>query len=287
MTAGRWEAIRALGAVTDNPGDARRAAPALGIESPDVAEHTEVFVLNSAPYASIYLGAEGGVGGPGADRVAGFWRAIGLAPPSEPDHLAAVLALYAQLGEATEDHLRPATEAALARMRAALFWEHLWSWAPVYLDAVADLATETLPAWAALTRAVLEAERDTLPGGDLLPAALREAPAGLDLGCGLDELLDSLISPLRSGFVLTRRSLVRLAAHSGVGSRIGERRFTLRAMLEQDPARTVAGLETEAGRWARRREDRAGTDAASRWWAGRAAQTAVALAAAAPAEATR
>jgi hypothetical protein len=38
-------------------------------------------VLNCPPYAAVYLGAEGGFGGEAADRVAGFWRAIGVPPP--------------------------------------------------------------------------------------------------------------------------------------------------------------------------------------------------------------
>ena len=90
--AGRWELFRALGAVAGDPADARTACAALGWAGPDNAEHTEVFVLNCPPYAAVYLGAEGGLGGDAADRAAGFWRAIGLAPPGEPDHLTALSA---------------------------------------------------------------------------------------------------------------------------------------------------------------------------------------------------
>ena len=57
-------------------------------------------MLNCPPYASVYLGPDGALGGEGADRAAGFWRASGLTPPAEPDHLTALLALYASLGEA-------------------------------------------------------------------------------------------------------------------------------------------------------------------------------------------
>ena len=99
-TPGRAELFRALGAVAGDPADARTACAALGLPVPGNAEHTEVFVLNCPPYASVYLGAEGGLGGEAADRVAGFWRAIGVPPPAEPDHLTALLSLYARLGEA-------------------------------------------------------------------------------------------------------------------------------------------------------------------------------------------
>ena len=75
---GRW------GSVADNPQDARAATQALGLPIPTPASYTDVFVLNCPPYASTYLGPEGGIGGDAADRVAGFWRAIAVSPPAEP-----------------------------------------------------------------------------------------------------------------------------------------------------------------------------------------------------------
>jgi hypothetical protein len=63
------------------------------------------------------------------------------------------------------------------------------------------------------------------------------------------------------------------AARAGVGFRIGERRFALRAMLEQDPRASLAWLAGEAGRWEQRHRDRASSDEATGWWAARAART--------------
>ena len=105
----RWELLRALGAVADSPAAARAVAGPLGLDPAGDAEHTEVFVLNCPPYASVYLGPDGALGGEGADRVAGFWRALAISPPAEPDHLTALLALYASLGEAAAQARRPAT----------------------------------------------------------------------------------------------------------------------------------------------------------------------------------
>ncbi len=67
--------------------------------APAAADWTELFVFELAPYASIYVGAEGMIGGDARDHVAGFWRALGLVPPTEPDHLSALLAFYASLSE--------------------------------------------------------------------------------------------------------------------------------------------------------------------------------------------
>jgi TorA maturation chaperone TorD len=284
VTPGRAELFRALGAVAGEPADARAACAALGLPVPGNAEHTEVFVLNCPPYASVYLGAEGGLGGEAADRVAGFWRAIGVPPAAEADHLTALLSLYARLGEAAAaGALTPATAGALTRARDALFWEHLWSWLPGYLDAVDDLGTPALAPWARLVRRALEAERGRHPGGRL-PLALRTAPVPSSPATGpgvTGDLLDVLMAPVRSGFVLTRRRLAAAADVAGAGYRIGERRFTLRAMLEQAPAETLGWLAGEASRWSARHDARwpAG-DIVQAWWARRAARTTQILAAA-------
>jgi hypothetical protein len=262
VTAGRWELIRALGAVAGDPADARKVLPALGLDPCDGASHTDVFVLNCTPYASVYLGAEGGLGGEGADRVAGFWRAISLTPPAEPDHLTALLSLYASLGEAGVEHARQ-----------ALFWEHLWPWLPGYLGAVADLGIPALCAWADLTMQVLIEERAGRPP-DALPLALRAAPPPLTGDEDLGGLLDALVTPVRSGMILTRRALADGAGQAGAGHRIGERRFTLRAMLEQEPERTLRWLADEAERWSARHSASALGDPAHHWWTTRAFTTA-------------
>lgn len=287
MSRRRWELLRALGAVADSPESAAAACRALGLAGPSAAGHTEVFVLNCTPYAAVYLGAEGGLGGEAADRVAGFWRAIGLTPPAEPDHLTALLSLYASLGEAETQAGQAATAGSFARARQALLTEHLWPWLPGYLAAVAGLGSP-LSRWAAVAMDALQAEYGAAvapPGpaagqGAPLPLALRAAPAPLAPGCELAELLAALTTPVRSGIILTRRRLAAGAAEAGAGHRIGERRFTLRAMLEQAPAAALGWLAAEAQDWQRRHAERLPDDPAQRWWAERAGYTAQVLTAA-------
>jgi len=310
----RWELLRALGAVADSPAAARSVAAALGLAPVSDAEHTEAFVLNCPPYAAVYLGPEGALGGEGADRAAGFWRALGLTPPAEPDHLTALLALYAHLGEAAADSGRTATAQALTRARLSLFREHLWPWLPAYLDAVADLGLPVLAAWAGLTRRAVAAESAGQPAWPALPLALRAAPApplapalplasdlrpapsrppppsrplaaGLPLvpcapaetesrpGTDPRDLVDLLTTPVRSGIILTRRRLAAGAGEAGLGHRIGERRYALRAMFSQDPHATLAWTAAEAARWQARHLRRAAGDEVAGWWAERAALT--------------
>ena len=273
MTAPSADLLRAAGAVADNPADAAAVARALGIPGLSRQEHTELFVLNCPPYASVFLGPDGALGGEGADRVAGFWRAMGLTPPAEPDHLAALLSLYAGLGEAARQVRRPATAAMLARSRAALFWEHLWPWLPAYLDAVTDLAIPAASAWSALTRAAIAAEAGQHLAPATLPLAQRTAPTAVSAD-DPGTLARALLVPVRSGIILTRSRLAAAADGTGTGYRIGERRYALQAMLDQDPAATLRWLARESARWADRHAGRPGPGLASRWWSRRARRTA-------------
>ena len=151
---------------------------ALGLPAPTAAEHTGVFVLSAPPHAAIHLGGEGKLGGEGLDRVAGFWRVIGLTPPPDADQLGVLLMLYAELTDAEVAARAEGTRERLSHARATLLREHLWSWAPGYLTAVSRVAGPTLAAWAELTLPALHREARSAAASRTaaLPAALRAAP---------------------------------------------------------------------------------------------------------------
>jgi len=277
QSTARWELLRALGAalVTPPPGN-KRIAEALGLPVFSGVDHTDAFVLTAPPHAAIHLGPEGQLGGEGLDRVAGFWRALGLAPPEDADHLGVLLMLYAELGEAELGASGERGRAQLHTARAALLHEHLWSWAPGYLAAVTALDIRSVSAWAALTLETLLHETTEVDPPDVLPLALRVAPGGLQPGDSFDELLDALVTPVRSGLILTRRDLGRTAVALGVGYRQGERRYTLKAMLEQDKPATMNWLADHARTWSKRHRaaDRGWPCDPSGWWSARAEGTA-------------
>jgi TorA maturation chaperone TorD len=269
----RWELLRALGSVvlTPPPHNAP-VCQALGLPVPTGAEYTRVFVLGAPPHAAIHLGAEGKLGGEGLDRVGGFWRALQLRAPEDADHLGALLLLYAELGAAETATGDEAHAAQLRRSRFALLHEHLWSWAPGYLVAVEHLGVHALGEWAGLTLQALHAEHDSADLPTRLPLALREAAAPL-AGMGtLEDALDAFMAPVRTGMVLTQRDLHDGARHAGVGFRRGERRFALRAMMEQDAVSTLEWLLAHARRWVEIHQG-CGEDPTSRWWQQRAVQT--------------
>jgi TorA maturation chaperone TorD len=216
----------------------------------DVADYTDVFGLQLWPYASIYVGGDGKLGGEARDRVAGFWRALHLTPPAEPDHLAALLGLYASLAESE------AAEHDLARMqlrrssRQALLWEHLLSWLPSYLAKLEEIASPFYKAWGVLLREALMADARAAGQPAQLPLHLRDALALPDpTEEGADVFLAGLVSPVRTGVVLVRDDLSRAARDLGLGLRQGERLYVLKALLGQEPGAILKWLANEAARW--------------------------------------
>lgn len=285
---GRWELLRALGSIAvDNPPASNPVCDALGLPRWERYEHTNLFVLDLPPYASVYLGVEGGLGGTVTEAAAGIWKAMGMVPPGEPDHLGALLGLYAHLGDSAARCATSATAARLGHAMRVILWEHLWTWCPSYLRAVATGSPDGSPAqaWATLLGAALEREAASSKPPSLLPSVLSDAPEPISAGPSLDELLDTLTATVRSGFIVTFTDLSSAASRVGVGLRRGERRFALRSMLEQDPGGTLSWMAGHARWWEARHAaasfDPNGNPGPGRlitdWWARRAAHTATVL----------
>ena len=249
------ELFRTLGALIEPPGpELRPLADALELGPfPAEAEHTELFLFQLYPYASVYLGAEGMLGGEPRDRIAGFWRALGQAPPDEPDHLTVMLAFYAALREQSAAACDPVSRARGLQARKAYLWEHLLSWLPAFLAMLGLHAPPFYRRWGQLLHQALAGELETVGRQERLALHLREAPGIADpRELGLDAFLDSLLSPVRSGIILVRGDLSRAARQLGLGSRIGERKFVLKALLGQQPAAILDWLAEHSTGWAER-----------------------------------
>lgn len=255
----------------ERPGVAR-VAEALELGAvPEASAYTNLFVFQLYPYASVYVGAEGMLGGEARDRVAGFLSALGHTVPAEPDHLALLLGTYAELCEAER-----AGGARVRGARRALLWEHLLSWLPVYLDKVERIAPRFYRRWAETLRAALDAEAVELGTQNALPLHLREAPALADpRESAPEEFLQTLLAPARSGLILVRDDLARAARELGTGVRAGERLFALRSLMGQDTAGMLSWLAREAEDWhALHQQRRAAHGTLAEWWAERADATA-------------
>lgn len=265
------ELFRALAVLCEPPEPSHVwVAEALGMTAaPTAAEHTDAFVLGVPLYASVHLGPEGMIGGEARDRIAGFWRAVGQTPPAEPDHLGALLGLYAGLAEAaTGDD----AESVLAdRARLALLHEHLASWVPALLERVAE-PDGAYREWAALLGRALEEEVASSPSSDELSVHLREAPGMADPRSeGSAAFIGSLLAPVRSGMIVTRHDLARMGRGLGLGVRMGERRFSLESMLGQEAEGVLTALADYAGEAADAHDARgARYGETAEWWRDRA-----------------
>lgn len=273
------ELFRALAVLVEPPGRAGvgRVAEALGLGPlPEASGYTDTFVFQLYPYASVYLGDEGMLGGEARDRVAGFLKALGQEPPQEPDHLATMLGAYAALCASEDEACEARVREHFRVARRAFLWEHLLSWLPVYLDKLERVAPSFYRAWAELLREALDAEAQTLGAQEALPLHLREAREVADpRASSSEEFLKTLLAPVRSGLVLVRDDLARAARDLQTGMRAGERTFALRSLFGQNAAATLDWLASEADTWeslhARRREAHGHV---AGWWAARASSTA-------------
>jgi TorA maturation chaperone TorD len=254
--------FRVLGVLCEPPTPSHHAlAATLNLPGePRNEDYADIFLFQLYPYASVYLGADGKLGGEARDRVAGFWRALGLTPPAEPDHLAALLGLYAGLAE----HRAP------PEWRRALLWEHLLSWTPPYLAKLDQIASPVYRAWGWQLREVLAVEATTLGPVPTEPLAHRQAPLlEPPAKIGGAAFIDQLLVPVRTGFVLVRADLVAAGRELGLGLRVAERRYILEALLSQDAGAILRWLS----RYARASAEHQG----QAFWRGRATAAAVLL----------
>lgn len=275
------ELFRALAAFAEPPAaEHARLSRLLGLPAPPAqAEYTSVFLLHLYPYASIYLSAEGMMGGEAQDRVAGVWRVLKQTPPPEPDHLAALLSLYATVAEWEEAESGAARRLLRRQTRKALLWEHLACWLFPYLEKMEEIAPPFHRAWAQLLRSALAAEIEALGPQASLPLHLREAPPlPHPEEDGMDAFLDGLLAPVRSGLILTRADLARAAKRLGLGMRLGERKFILRGLIFQDPPSMLGWLADDAREWTHHHLRLAGvTGDVGRFWVARSDAAAATL----------
>ena len=249
------ELFRALAVLAEPPApQSALVARALGLGAlPEASEYTELFVFQLYPYASVYLGAEGMLGGEARDRVAGFWRALSQTPPAEPDHLSVMLALYAHLSELEANAPDDTRRQSWRRARGAYLWEHLLSWLPAYLSKLTEIAPPFYRRWGEILLDALREEARAAGAPAQLPLHLREAAGLVDPRTGeTAEFLQTLLSPARSGMIIVRSDLSRAARALELGLRAGERKYVLESLFAQDARGVLDWLAREARDWGAR-----------------------------------
>ncbi len=190
------------------------------------------------------------------------------------DHLAALLSHLALLETWRRGEADPARQALLSQARDTLAWEYVLSWTPPYLASFDRCGSAFYEAWAVLLRRALDALCDEVEPPARLPEALRTAPGFPNMReASVDEIVSAVLAPARSGMIVLRDDLVRLARTTGAAARATDRRTWLRGLLQQAPQETVGWLAGHARRWAERTEG-ARPRRVAQWWSGRALRTA-------------
>ena len=251
------ELFRALASLVEPPTESgARVAEALGLGPlPGTAQHTETFVFQLYPYASVYLGAEGMMGGEARDLIAGFWRALGQTPPVEPDHLSVMLALYARLCDLELGAANERASAGWRGARRAFLWEHLLSWLPGYLAKLEEIAPPFYRGWGRMLSAALAEEAAVVGPQESLSLHLRRVADGVAdprVEASAEEFIESLLAPARSGVILARVDLSRAARELELGPRPGGRAFVLKSLLGQEGRAVLGWLARESEAWAAR-----------------------------------
>lgn len=213
---------------------------------PTAADYTDLFESQLYPHASVYLDPTGMLGGEALDRIVGFWRALQIEPPDDPDHLTVMLAACARLEELAGDS-EEVERRRWQLARDAFLFEHLLSWLPVFLDKLVDVATGSYLRWGELLREVLRQEIIPDEIRSALPLHLRASTALIDPRIeGGSAFLQSLLAPVRSGIIWVRSDLEKAASDLDLGFRIAERRFVLEALLAQDAPSTLRWMADRA-----------------------------------------
>lgn len=251
------ELLRTLGALLEPPSESSDHLQALADlldlgPLPSPTEHTDVFQFQLYPYASVYLGEDGMLGGEARDRIAGFWRILGLEPPLECDHLTVMLTYLAALEEALKEAPEPQRE-RWQHLRATFLHEHLLSWLPPWLARLDDLAPPFYQRWGTLLQETLRLEAEAHATPEEAPSFLQRAPGIADPRLeGLEAFLDSLLAPVRSGLLIVRDDLRHAARQLDLGVRLAERKFVLKALLMQNAVGVLDWLAEEARAWSER-----------------------------------
>lgn len=207
-------------------------AEALGPLDADAsaADHHHVVRHSILPYASVFLDADGRLGGRATDHAHAFFQEGRMDDPQAdepPDHLGRALGF---LG-----HLDATGHTALLRR---FLDAHLLGWLPAVTCALERQPHPFYAALGALTRDLVFDHRADLgpaPAADPLP--LPEPPAVLDdARAGLKDIATYLATPAWSGLYLSRDDLAALGRATTLPTGFGPRSLLLANLLRSAAA---------------------------------------------------
>lgn len=274
---GYAEIAAALAEVAEASSVRMELSAALGVEGATPSDLYHLFVKELPPFASIYLSSDGNIGGGSRSVIAGFYSALGIPTPSDPDHLASLLRLLsgilnkeAELAGADSDAGDEQRLVSVSRARSVLVNDHLATWLPVYLLRAKEVAPRPLMGWVSCTLDLLSVMVGECQG--TVPA-VQVYDGNLAVPGSSSELISWITTPGRSGIIVTHWDISNLAESLGLALRVGRKRFVLEELWAQARQEVVGCIETMVERQMKLFDENIGDFPSLQAWSVKAAGT--------------
>ncbi len=275
--AGYAQIAAALAEVAEASSLGEELSASLGVAGVSASDLYQLFVNELPPFASIYLSSDGNIGGNSRSVIAGFYSALGIPTPSDPDHLASLLRLLsgilnkeAELAGAGSNPEDESRLASVSRARSVLVNDHLAPWLPAYLLRAEEVAPRPLLGWVSCALdllSVMVGERQyVVPGPRAYDEKLAEPGSS-------SELISWITTPGRSGIIVTHWDISNLAELLGMALRVGRKRFVLEELWAQGGTQVAGCIEAMAVRQMKLFDENIGDFPSLQAWSDKAAGT--------------
>nr|ATZ76195.1 nitrate reductase delta subunit [uncultured euryarchaeote] len=218
---------------------------ALGIDRSECQAINALLVGELPPFASIYLSLDGNIGGESQAEIAGFYRALSVKVPPNPDYLSSMLYLLGQIIKKEVEFFGRETprSRAIEVAKLTLVQQHLAPWLVPYLLRAEQVAGADASVWVALT---LELIASILESSEV-PFPQQTIHADLDQRqiesfANSVEFIGWITSPRLSGVIVAPSDLANIAKSLGLATRIGRKRFVLEGLVQQGGRELLAAI---------------------------------------------
>jgi len=197
------------------------------------AERYRVFGLNVYPYAGVFLGADGLMGGTEAEASAAFYARVKWdAPSHDADHIGMQLGVLAWLTGAEADALadgKPGQQARIQALRRDVLDRRVLTWLPMLARAVASQESRVYERVIGLALDLAAEDRAELGEGESRPAFVLPTPPDVlaDPKTSLRDIASVLMTPAWAGVYLSREDVGRLARRHHLPSGFTDRKTLL------------------------------------------------------------
>ena len=230
------EVAMALAEISEGVVPSQVLLDALGIDRSECEAINALLVSELPPFASIYLSLDGNIGGESQAEIAGFYRAISVKVPPNPDYLSSMLYLLGQIiqKEAEFSDGETPRSKAIEIAKLTLLQQHLAPWLVPYLLRADQIAGTSASVWITLTLDLITSILE-LSEGPFSQQIINDDPdqGQIESFANSVEFIDWITSPRLSGVIVAPSDLANIAKSLGLAARIGRKRFVLDGLFQQ------------------------------------------------------